>query len=89
MADITWPVAIIVIFVAVMVGSAAMAWMSGRSSLAIEEAKGRNGEQYRALAANYEELAKEMRDATSAIQVDLAAMRERVDSIDKMMREVS
>jgi flagellar basal body-associated protein FliL len=82
-------VALIVIFVAIMAGSAAMAWMSGRSSLAIEEAKGRNGEQYRALAANYEELAKEMRDATSAIQVDLAAMRERVDSIDKMMREVS
>jgi hypothetical protein len=87
--NITWPVAIIVIFVAVMVGSAVMAYMSGRSSLAIEEAKGRNGEQYRALAANYEELAKETRDSTAAIRADLATMRERVDSIDKMMREVS
>jgi outer membrane murein-binding lipoprotein Lpp len=87
--DISWPVAVIVIFVAIMVGSAAMAYMSGRSSLAIEEAKGRNGEQYRTLAATYEQLAKEMRDSTSAMQADLAAMRERVDSIDKMMREVS
>ena len=87
--DISWPGAIIVIFVAIMIGSAAVAWMSGRSSLAIEEAKGRNGEQYRTMAVSYEELAKEMRDSTSAIQADLAAMRERVDSIDKMMREVS
>jgi len=87
--DISWPVAIIVIFVAIMVGSAVMAYMSSKSALAIEEAKGRNGEQYHTLAATYEGLAKEMRDSTSAIQADLAAMRERVDSIDKMMREVS
>jgi uncharacterized lipoprotein YehR (DUF1307 family) len=87
--DISWPVAIIVVFVAIMGGSAVMAYYANKSSLAIEEAKGRNGEQYRTLAATYEELAKEMRDSTSAIQADLAAMRERVDSIDKMMREVS
>jgi hypothetical protein len=87
--EISWPVALIAIFVAVMVGSAVMAYMSGQSSLAIEEAKGRNGEQYRTLAVTYEDLAKEMRDSTAAIQADLAAMRERVDSIDKMMREVS
>jgi Tfp pilus assembly protein PilO len=87
--DIIWPVALIVIILLIMVGSAGMAYMSSKSAVAIEEAKGRNGEQYRTLAATYEELAKEMRDSTSAMQADLAAMRERVDSIDKMMREVS
>jgi predicted nucleic acid-binding Zn-ribbon protein len=40
------------------------------------------------LAADYEKLAKEMRDATSTIQSDLRAIRERVDSIERMMKEV-
>jgi flagellar basal body-associated protein FliL len=65
--DISWPVAAIVIIVVAMVGSAGMAYMSNKSQLDIEEAKVRNGEQYRTLAASYEALAKETRDSTSAI----------------------
>jgi ribosome-binding protein aMBF1 (putative translation factor) len=56
--------------------------------VAKEEAKGKYGEQYRMLVADYGQFAKEMRDATQAMQSDLAAMLERVDSIDRMMREV-
>ena len=57
--------------------------------MAQEEAKGKYGEQYRMLADDFEKLAGETREATLAIQTDLATMLERVDSINRMMREVS
>ena len=40
------------------------------------------------IAADYETLAKETRDAAKAMQSDLAELRKKVDSIEKMMREV-
>ena len=40
------------------------------------------------IAADYETLAKETRYTTSAIQADLATLRKKVDSVEKMMREV-
>jgi hypothetical protein len=40
------------------------------------------------IAADYEKLAQETRDATKAMQTDLATLRAKVDSIEKMMREV-
>ena len=83
-----WPVAIIVIIVVLGVVALLSTIVAGNASVASEEAKGKNGEQYRMLAADYETLAKELRDATSAIQADLATMLERVDSIERMMREV-
>jgi ribosome-binding protein aMBF1 (putative translation factor) len=61
---------------------------AGRASVATEEAKGKSGEQYRMLAADYETLVKETRDAATAMQSDLAKLREKVDSIEHMMREV-
>ncbi len=85
----SWSVAVIVIVVLVFVGSVALALVDVRGKVAKEEAKGKYGEQYRMLADDYEKLAKETRDATQAIQSDLATMLERVDSIDRMMREVS
>ncbi|MGA9762865.1 MAG: hypothetical protein WBQ14_10610 [Gaiellaceae bacterium] len=83
-----WPLAVIVIIViigAVALGSSIVA---GNASVATEAEKGKNGEQYRLLAADYETLAKETRDAAAAMKVDLATLREKVDSIEHMMREV-
>ena len=80
--------AIIVIIVILGVVALLSTIVAGNASVANEEAKGKNGEQYRALAADYETLAKETRDAATAMQADLAKMREKVDSIEQMMREV-
>ena len=84
----SWSVAVIVIVVLVFLGSIALALVDVRGKVAKEEAKGKYGEQYRMLVAVYGQFAKEMRDATQAMQSDLAAMLERGDSIDRMMREV-
>ena len=87
--DMRWPVALVVIVLVILVGSIAMTYLSSRSQVAVEEAKGKYGDQYRTLTASYEELARSLRDSTVAMQADLAAMRQRVDSIEKMMREVN
>jgi ribosome-binding protein aMBF1 (putative translation factor) len=58
------------------------------AQVAKEEVQAQHAEQYRALAADYETLARETRDATAAMRSDLATMLERVDSIERMMREV-
>ncbi len=86
--NISWPAMWIAIVALAFIGMIAMSVISGRSEVAKEEAKGKYGEQYRMLAADYEKLAKEMRDATLTIQSDLAATRERVDSIERMMKQV-
>ncbi len=84
----SWSVAVIVMVVLVFLGCIALAFIDIRGKTAQEEAKGKYGEQYRMIAADYEKLAKETREATQAIQSDLATMLARVDSIDRMMREV-
>jgi flagellar biosynthesis/type III secretory pathway M-ring protein FliF/YscJ len=86
--NIGWPAMWIAIVALAVLGMIAISVISGRSEVAKEEAKGKYGEQYRMLAADYEKLAKEMRDVTSAIQTGLRATRERVDSIERMMKEV-
>jgi len=83
-----WPVAIILIIVILGVVALLSTIVAGNASVAAEKAKGKNGEQYRMLAADYETLAKETRDSATAMQADLAKMREKVDSIEHMMREV-
>jgi ribosome-binding protein aMBF1 (putative translation factor) len=87
--DISWPVAAIVIVVLIFLSTIVMVNISSKAEVAKEVARGRDGEQYRMLAADYEKLARETRDATAAIRSDLATMLQRVDSIDRMMREVS
>ena len=74
----------------VMVGVAAVfsAVIAGRAQVASEAEKGKSGEQYRTLAAAYEGLAKETRDGQKAMQADLAELRKRAESIERMMREV-
>ncbi|MHB8060688.1 MAG: hypothetical protein ACYDHO_07650 [Gaiellaceae bacterium] len=83
-----WPEATVIVFVIIGVIAFASTLAAGKAAVWTEEAKGKYGEQYRKIAADYETLAKETRDTTSAIQADLATLREKVDSVEKMMREV-
>jgi hypothetical protein len=96
--SISGPVAAIVVALVFIIGLIILGSLSNRpgslsrskiaAQVAKEEAQAKHGAQYRTLAADYETLAKELRDATSAIRSDLGAMLERVDSIERMMREV-
>ena len=83
-----WPLAVVIAIVIIGVVAVLSTIVAGNASVAAEKAKGEYGEQYRMIAADYETLAKETRDATSAIQTDLVTLREKVDSIEHMMREV-
>ena len=96
--SISGPVAAIVVALVFIIGFIVMGAISNRpgslsrsriaAQVAKEEAQAKHAEQYRTLAADYETLARETRDATSALRSDLATMLERVDSIERMMREV-
>ena len=83
-----WPLAVVIAIVIIGVVAVLSTIVAGNASVAAEKAKGEYGEQYRMIAADYETLAKETRDAATAMQADLAKMREKVDSIEQMMREV-
>jgi len=83
-----WPAAIVIAVIVIGVVAFASTIVAGNASVGTEEAKGKYGEQYRMIAADYETLAKETRDASQAMQGDLAKLREKVDSIEHMMREV-
>ena len=85
---IGWPAAIIAVFILIVVAVVLSTYFGGRAAVAGEEAKGKYGEQYRLIAADYEALAKETRDLQAAIQTDLAELRTKVESIEAMMREV-
>lgn len=84
----TWPVAIVVVIGILGVVAVASTVLGGKAAVEAEEAKGKYGEQYRMLSADYEKLAKEMRDLLAAMQADTAEVRAKVDSMEKMMREV-
>lgn len=83
-----WPLAVVIAIVIIGVVAFLSSVVAGNASVAAEKAKGENGEQYRMIAADYETLAQETRDAAKAMQADLAKLREKVDSIEHMMREV-
>ncbi len=83
-----WPLAIVLVVVILGFVAFASTLAAGKASVWTEEAKGKYGEQYRKIAADYETLTQEMRDITTAIQADLEKLREKVDSIERMMREV-
>jgi hypothetical protein len=96
--SISWPVAAIVMMVLFIIGIIVLAFLTGRpgslersrlnAEVAKEEARAKYGEQYRQLAADYETLARGLREDTSAMRSDLTTLVERVDSIERMMREV-
>jgi RNA binding exosome subunit len=83
-----WPLVVIIAILAIGVVAVLSAIVSGNASVAAEKAKGEYGEQYRLIAVDYEKLAQETRDAAKAMRTDLAKLREKVDSIEHMMREV-
>ena len=85
---IEWPLAVIV--VAIVIGGVALisTVLAARAGVETEEAKGKHGEQYKMLAADYEALAKETRDTQAKMRTDLADLRAKVESIEQMMREV-
>ncbi len=83
-----WPLAVVIAIVIIGVVAVLSTIVAGNASVAAEKAKGEYGEQYRMIAADYETLAQETRDAAKAMRADLAEMREKVDSIEHMMREV-
>jgi uncharacterized protein YoxC len=86
--SIGWPLAIVA--VAIVLGGVALisTVLAARAGVAAEEVKGKNGEQYKRLAADYEKLATETREAMTAMRTDLADVRSKVESIEHMMREV-
>jgi len=86
--SIGWPVALIVTAIIVGIVAFLSTVVASRTEVEKEEAKGKYGDQYRTLAADYETLAKEQRDIQAAMQSDLAELRKKVDSIENMMREV-
>jgi len=83
-----WPLAVILIIVIIGAVALLSTIVAGNAGVAAEAEKSKNGEQYRLLAADYETLAKETRDAATAMKADLATLREKVDSVERMMREV-
>jgi len=84
-----WPLALVAVFVLIVCAVVLSTIFGGRAAVASERIKGDSGEQYRKLAADYEALACEARDLESAIRAELAALREKVDSIEAMMRDVA
>jgi hypothetical protein len=87
--NIGWPAALILVIVIIGVVIAVSTWIGMRGAVTAEQAKGKSGEQYRKLAADYETLVKESRDVQAAMQADLVELRTKVDSIERMMREVA
>jgi 5-bromo-4-chloroindolyl phosphate hydrolysis protein len=83
-----WPLALVLATVVFGLFIIIVTVVSGNASVAAEKAKEGGGERYRQLAADYETLARETRDATGAIKSDLSELRLKIESIEKMMREV-
>jgi len=85
---IGWPVVVVLAIIMIGVAAVLSAVVAGRAQVASEAEKGKSGEQYRTLATDYEGLAKETRDVQKAMQADLAELCKRVESIERMMKEV-
>ncbi|HEY3316849.1 MAG TPA: hypothetical protein VGK50_00280 [Coriobacteriia bacterium] len=86
--SIGWPLAVVAVAIVIGIVAVLSTVLAARGAVATEEAKGKYGEQYRMLAADYEKLAKETRDVQAAMRTDLDDLRAKVESIEKMMREV-
>ncbi len=84
---IEWPAAAIIVALVLVAGAVILGAQASRpgslsrARIAAEEAKAKN-------EAQYEALAKETRDVQAAMQADLAAVRQSVEAMEQMMREV-
>jgi septal ring factor EnvC (AmiA/AmiB activator) len=87
--NVGWPIALVAVFVLIVCAVVLSTIFGGRAAVASERVRGDSGEQYRQIAADYEALARETRDLASTIQAELTTLREKVDSIEAMMRDVA
>jgi hypothetical protein len=78
---IDWPVALIILVLIVVVGAIVSGIMNRPHDTALKVI----AEKY---AGQYQALAQETRDFQKATQADLAEIRAKVESIERMMREV-
>jgi flagellar basal body-associated protein FliL len=88
-AAIGWPATVIVVIVVIGVVALISTVVASNASVASEKTKGKFTEQYRELVSSYEALAHETRDLQTATQTELAELRQKVESIEHMMREVA
>jgi hypothetical protein len=86
--SIGWPLVVIIAMVVIGAAAYLSSIVAANASVAAEKEKAKGGEQFKTLAADYEKLAKETRDVQAAMAADLTDMRVKVESIEKMMREV-
>ncbi len=86
---IGWPEAIVAAVVVAAIAAIESARLSTRSEVDCEAAKASQGEQYRKLLASYESLVRDTHENEAAIRADIADIRLRVESIERMMKEVS
>lgn len=84
-----WPAVVLIMFVILAIGVALGGPTRRRHALELAEIKAKGHEEYQALAQKCEALSKETRDAQTAMQSDLAAVRVSVQTIETMMRDVS
>ena len=83
-----WPLAVVLAVVVFGVFVVVVTVVAARMSIAAEQAKAGSGEHYRKIAADYETLARETREAAGSMQSLLGELRQKIESIEKMMREV-
>ena len=86
--SIDWPMAFIVMIAIGACAGVVSEFIKSRSRSAQDEAGAKYAEQYRTIAANYETLVKGTQEAQAAIQNELGDMQKKVDSIEKMLKEV-
>ena len=84
-----WPAAILIMFVILSAGVAIGGPTRRRHALQLAQLKATGHEEYKALAEKFSAVAQNTRDAQTAMQADLAAVRVSVEAIETMMREVS
>ena len=89
MLTLDWPVAVLIMFVILAVGTAVGGPTRRRHALQMAELKAKGQTEYQALAEKFSALAQETREVQAAMQADLAAVQASVASIEKMMRDVS
>jgi uncharacterized protein YoxC len=78
---IDWPVAIIIVVLIVAVAGVSSGILNHPHDVALKTIS----EKY---ASQYQALAQETRDLQKAMQTDLAEIRAKVESIERMMRDV-
>jgi hypothetical protein len=88
-AAIGWPATVIVVIVVIGVVALISTVVASNAGVASEKTKGKFTEQYRELVTSYEALAQKTRDLQTAAQAELAELRKKVESIERMMREVT